>query len=229
MDIRPKKRTVLIAVTIAAAGVVMVSVLLARARGRASGQIAAGTASPPVAIVPQPTSPLQILSVAPITPQPPPGMPADRVPDFKAYTVLLKNLTGQDVILYALQLTSADAAQNAAPRGGKFTARFAAGPGKPALAAGQTKSDVVYLMWGRGELAIRVDVVLLDDGTAYGKNTSRALDDFQENISTRQALEHAILSALQSQGPEAAERLLKEQLAYLDSQVAKYMSPNWVD
>lgn len=230
MNISPKKRTVLTRLTIVTAGIVFANVFLARGPGHATGQAAhASSSPPPVIIEPQPTSPVQILSVTPVTAQPPTGFPASRVADLKAYNVVLRNVAGHDVVLYALQFTSTSGPH----KGGTFNsaAFFATGPREPALAAGQTKSGVlsVFLRGDQGGLAIHVDVVALDNGTVYGKNKSRAFDTFVDNLDTQQGVDRGILSMLETDGPEATQRFLKERLAYLDEAVPKFTSPEWVE
>jgi hypothetical protein len=167
--------------------------------------------------------------VTTVIPQPPAGFPASRVADLKAYDVVLKNVAARDAVVYALRLVYVSGPHQGG--GAKSTASFALGPREPALAAGQTKSHVLDLLSreGEGDLGIHVDVVALDDGTVYGRNKSRAFDMFVENLDTQQGGNRQILSMLQTDGPEATQRYLKERLAYLDEAVTKFTSPQWVE
>src|SRR5712692_2952229 len=178
MDFPRKRRKVLGALVLAITGVVLVSVLLARPAARPRGRSTGDSSQ--VLIVPQPTSPVQIVSVTQVAPRLTAGTPADIARNSRAFRVVLKNGTSQDVIVYALQLTTAKVAQKAAPQGGKCQSHFAGGDGDPALGAGQTRSDLLNAVTYEGPLAVRIDFVLLADGTAFGANMSGALSTFEE-------------------------------------------------
>ena len=212
---------VMLAVALAAAA------LLSRERARAAAQSCCGSPAPP-ATEPQPTSPVQILSVTPESFVPPAGLKASAAAKFRAYNIVVKNATTEDVEFYVLQCGFASGPLKG--KAFKSTAMYATGPGQPALAAGETKSQVLDVFFGTGaeELAIQVDVVALADGKVWGKNDSGAFRRFVDYLITQRGVDLDILTMLQTQGPSATESYLKERLAYLEPAVTKFTSPEWI-
>lgn len=203
-------------------------VLMTRASKHLVAQTEAGPSD--LIIVPQPTSPLQIASVTPATPQPPATMPA--VTNLKAWQVVLKNTTTHNVLAYSLRMPMANGPQEGGfPRAGATHSRFAASMGAPPLlASGATATEEVHFAWDstKGPVAILVDFVFLDDGTAYGPNASGAEQTLVDDVTDRQALETFLLQMLQSEGAQATEDYMEKELAYYKDLAPKVMMPNAV-
>lgn len=169
----------------------------------------------------QPGSPLQIISAS-IGPAPQ-GVSthaAGRVGSFEAQ---VRNVSQQNVMAYAIRWQAADAPQTA--RGGACFAHSAPDLAHPALRPGETQTVTHALALRSPNMRASVDLALLSDGTAYGRNACRSLERLQQNVSTHLATEQWALDTLRSQGAKSLEEKLQADLASKDAYRKIYLNP----
>ena len=113
-----------------------------------------------------------------------------------------------------------------ASAGGGFSSSYAGGDWTyPLLAAGATAVHTSGHVQRGGTLTAAADFVLLSDGSFYGPNGSRTLEEFQQNLASTRGEQQHVSSILQTEGSEALKRYLEKQLAQ-DPEDQKLMHPH---
>lgn len=166
----------------------------------------------------QPDMPLKVTS-ATIIPS-----PEGRAGSFQT---TVANNSKQDVLAYTIRWLPADASVTAPGPGGTCSSRFAPDSQQPLLRPGETGTD-------RGGFALRgpmmqaaVDFVFLSDGSVYGPNSCRTLQQMQQEWGVRNATEKWVLSVLQSQGAQALEKELQADLTNRAAFGKMLLNPNY--
>lgn len=169
----------------------------------------------------QPGMPLQIISAS-IGPAPQ-GVSPQVAGHVGTYEAQVRNASQQNVIAYAVRWEAADAPQTAG--GGACFTHSAPDLAHPVLRRGETQTVAHALALRSPSMRATVDLVLLSDGTAYGRNACGSLQRLQENISTHLATEQWALDTLHSQGAKSLEEKLETDLASKDAYRKIYLSP----
>jgi hypothetical protein len=90
---------------------------------------------------------------------------------------------------------------------------YSFGVDKPSI--GMTETRILQSTLNRGggsKVQPVIDLVLLADGSYFGANTCRILEEYQHALSTRRATEQFILNYLVTNGPEKTTSMLRETL-----------------
>jgi len=128
-------------------------------------------------------------------------------------TVTLRNATDQPVVCYVLSFSWYDAS-GALVGGGHVAMRSSADDWtEPVVPAGGTASTQVGEIQRSSTLKATVDFALLADGTYYGPDRFKTLDTLQKRLEARRLTEEAVLSLLNTEGPDAVKRFLERDLA----------------
>jgi len=168
----------------------------------------------------QPESPLRLSPGAPV------GAASSVSKEHLAFTYVIQNVSGEDVVLYAINWIWEDASGTVVKRG-DYTYLWSFDPDKPVLRPGETRALTKDLIPRSAVLKAQIDSVLLADGTAYGPDVSQSRQRFRYMLSATRSTQKRILALLESQGPEKAKDLLRRELAR-EADERRYFSPKLI-
>lgn len=180
------------------------------------GMLATGYAQTtyPAKAVPIAGGPLTILSITPTAASVPATVPAQVRAKLTAYRTAVKNDGTLPIVAYTIRYVWADA--NGHPFTGKGNCETRmSDPTRPALAPGQAAELTNHIVHHIGGeiLHAEIDMILTADGAVYGRNVCGGLQQFQQTLTSKRAVEEWILSVLNSQGSEKAKALLEADLS----------------
>jgi hypothetical protein len=141
----------------------------------------------------------------------PPEMPAQMLARMARYEVNLENVSGKGVMAYAISYNFFSA--DGSPRGRTCGSSFGFDITNPMIGTGQTKTTYANLAKRGVRVTPVVDLAVLDDGSAYGKDTCGVLSQFQQSLAARRATQQAVLHRLEKDGPQKTLLWLREELA----------------
>ena len=128
----------------------------------------------------------------------------------KAYVqnYVMQNLTSANVLAVTTRWTSKDAEGKPLPGRG-CASQSAVTNDLPVLKAGESKTFQKTLAQGAPSAEAEIDLVLLDDGTAFGSNRCHDLGRIQAQLLCIKMTYLGMLRVLETGGPQALEALVR--------------------
>jgi len=158
---------------------------------------------PTAALVAQPSSPLEILSMQPAT------MPArtpPRAPVMDSYDVVLRNKADVGIMAYAISHESQVEGKRAR------VCQSSQGFREPMIAAGETKTIQSHLHRHGPTVTPVVDLVLLQNGSYFGNDSCGVLKDYQTRLAERRTTLQSVLQRLERDGAQQTIVWMRQEL-----------------
>ena len=174
--------------------------------------------APVPVLLSQPDSPLQIVSMRPIAaPAAPAGTPARFAEAMASYELVLRNKSDVPIMAWAISHEAQ------VGTGLARTCQGSAGFREPMIAARETKTIYPSLhKHASPTFTPVIDLVLLQDGSYFGKDTCRNLADYQTKLDTRRTTLSVVMRLLRTDGADATALWIKQEL---DRDVQPLMNP----
>jgi len=154
----------------------------------------------------QPTAPVQVTIAEPgAIGESLPAQLADKA-YIEGYAV--RNLSSANVLAVTTRWTRQDAEGSALPGGG-CASQSTTRAELPVLKPGESKTFQQTLARGTPLAEVEIDLVLLDDGSAFGANRCGDLERIQARLDGMKMVHLAMLHVLETRGPDALESLVR--------------------
>jgi hypothetical protein len=102
-------------------------------------------------------------------------------------------------------------------------------PNQPVIAGSGTRVEKPTIsIPATAKIVPTIDLVLFEDGSAYGPDVCGALPEYQANLGSRRATIAWVLRQLSTKGPQQTEETLKQELALRDKLNPVLLNPKFV-
>jgi hypothetical protein len=171
-------------------------------------------------------APIQVLSMKSVPSshasdhQTPPGMPR-----MKSYEVAFQNNSGKKVMVVVVNYLSLAADGTSAKKTGVCGSRESFSTDEPAMKAQEVRTEIPNLNVNGVSVSPVIDLVVLEDGTAWGPNNCEELERYQLRLLTRRSVESWILKQLEERGADGTKALLQAELAQRGTSDKLFLAP----